>query len=400
MPLLVVASARPELLERRPGWGGGKANAATVSLRPLSEVETARLLGLLLEQPLLSADTQHDLVARAGGNPLYAEEYVRMVRDGRFTGDRLPETVQGIIAARLDALPPEEKLLVQDAAVIGKVFWSGTLAAIGGEASRAIEQRLHALERKEFIRYERRSSVANESEYAFRHVLVRDVAYAQIPRAARADKHRVTAEWIESLGAGRAEDRAEMLAHHYAAALEFARASGQPTDELEARARLAFADAGERALALSAIPTALHFFTNALELWPEEDEAWPSLVLRQAQADMSIRQRGEQPLVPRALERMLARGDVENAAEAELVSPTATGSRGGTTRRSAGWIMRALVADLAASPSKAKTYAELSRFLMVGGRYDEAVEVGREALALAQELGLREAAVKRSEQHR
>jgi len=141
VPLLVVASARPELLERRPGWGGGKANATTVSLRPLSEVETARLLSLLLEQPLLSADTQHDLVARAGGNPLYAEEYVRMLRDGRFTGERLPETVQGIIAARLDALPPQEKLLVQDAAVVGKVFWSGTLAAIGGETGLAIEER-------------------------------------------------------------------------------------------------------------------------------------------------------------------------------------------------------------------------------------------------------------------
>ena len=391
VPLLVVASARPELLDRRPGWGGGKANAATVSLRPLSEVETARLLGLLLDQPLLSADTQHDLVARAGGNPLYAEEFARMLRDGRFTGEHLPETVQGIIAARLDALPPEEKLLVQDAAVVGKVFWSGTLAAIGDDARWTIEERLHALERKEFIRRERRSSVANESEYAFRHVLVRDVAYAQIPRAGRADKHRLTAEWIESLGAGRAEDRAEMLAHHYAAALEFARASGQPTDELEARARLAFADAGERALALSAIPTALHFFTNALELWPEEDEAWPSLVLRQAQADMSIRQRGEQSLVPRALERMLARGDVENAAEAELVLADCdwfAGRNDSTFSRLDH--ARALVADRAASPSKAKTYAELSRFLMVGGRYDEAVEVGREALALAQELGLRE----------
>jgi class 3 adenylate cyclase/tetratricopeptide (TPR) repeat protein len=391
VPLLVVASARPELLERRPGWGGGKANATTVSLRPLSELETARLLALLLEQPLLSADTQHDLVARAGGNPLYAEEYVRMLRDGRFTGERLPETVQGIIAARLDALPPKEKLLVQDAAVVGKVFWSGTLAAIGGETGRAIEERLHALERKEFIRRERRSSVANESAYAFRHVLVRDVAYTQIPRAGRADKHRVTAEWIESLDASRAEDRAEMLAHHYAAALEFARASSQRTDELEARARLAFRDAGERALALSAIPTALHFFTNALELWPEDDDAWPSLVLRQAQADMSIRQRGEQPLVPRALERMLSRGDVENAAEAELLLADCdwfAGRNDSTFSRLDH--ARALVADRPSSPSKAKTYAELSRFLMVGGRYDEAVEIGQEGLVLAQELGLRE----------
>jgi class 3 adenylate cyclase/tetratricopeptide (TPR) repeat protein len=391
VPLFIVATARPELLERRPGWGGGKANAATVSLRPLSDVETARLLGLLLEQPVLAADTQHDLVARAGGNPLYAEEYARMLRDGRFKGEALPETVQGIIAARLDALPPDEKLLVQDAAVVGKVFWSGTLAAIGGEARWTIEERLHALERKEFIRRERRSSVASEGEYAFRHLLVRDVAYAQIPRAGRADKHRLAAEWIDSLGSGRAEDRAEMLAHHFGAALEFARASGQETAELETRARYAFRDAGERALALSAIPTALRFFANALEVWPEKHEEWPSVVLRHAQADMSVSQGGEQPQVERALERMLEAGDVEDAAEAELLLAECDWFAG---RSDSAFSRldhaRALMADRPASKSKATTYAENSRFLMLASRTDEAVEVGRQALALAKEIGLRE----------
>src|SRR5215212_7883826 len=256
VPLLVVATARPELLERRPGWGGGKANAATVSLRPLSDLETARLLGVLLEQSVLAAEVQGQLLARAGGNPLYAEEYARMLKDGRFTGEALPETVQGMIAARLDALPADEKQLIQDAAVVGKVFWSGALAAIGNAPRWTVEEALHALERKEFVRRERRSSVASEGEYAFRHVLVRDVAYAQIPRVGRAEKHRLAAEWLESLGADRAEDRAELLAHHYGAALEFARASGQPTAELEARARVALRDAGERAAALSALPAA------------------------------------------------------------------------------------------------------------------------------------------------
>jgi class 3 adenylate cyclase/tetratricopeptide (TPR) repeat protein len=391
VPLFIVATARPELLERRPGWGGGKANAATVSLRPLSDVETVRLLGLLLDQPVLDADTQHDLVARAGGNPLYAEEYARMLRDGRFTGERLPETVQGIIAARLDALPPEEKLLVQDAAVVGKVFWSGTLAAIGGEARWTIEERLHALERKEFIRRERRSSVASEGEYAFRHLLVRDVAYAQIPRAGRADKHRLAAEWIDSLGSGRAEDRAEMLAHHFGAALEFARASGQETAELETRARYAFRDAGERALALSAIPTALQFFANALEVWPDKDQDWPSVVLRHAQADMSVSQGGEQPQVERALERMLETGDLEDAAEAELLLAECDWFAG---RSDSAFSRldhaRTLMADRPASESKARTYAENSRFLMLASRTEEAVEVGQQGLALAKELGLRE----------
>jgi tetratricopeptide (TPR) repeat protein len=254
-----------------------------------------------------------------------------------------------------------------------------------------VEERLHALERKEFIRRERRSSVASEGEYAFRHVLVRDVAYAQIPRAARADKHRLTAEWIDSLGSGRAEDRAEMLAHHFAAALEFARASGQETPELERRARLAFRDAGERALALSARPTALHFFAQALELWPEEADDWPSLALRYAQTDMSVRQHGAQPLAVAALDRLLAAGAVESAAEAEVVlaeSDWFAGRSDSTFARLEH--ARRLIADRPPSASKAKTYAETSRFLMLANRSSEAVEVGRESLALAQELGLRE----------
>src|SRR5206468_2219826 len=144
-----------------------------------------------------------------GGNPLYAEQYVRMLAE-REAGDELPESVQGIIAARLDSLPAHEKSLLQDASVVGKVFWLGALGAT--------EQQLHPLQQKEFLQRARRSTVEGETEYSFKHVLVRDVAYGQIPRADRAQKHVRTAEWIESLG--RPEDHAEMLAHHYANALE------------------------------------------------------------------------------------------------------------------------------------------------------------------------------------
>jgi len=129
----------------------------------------------------------------------------------------LPETVQGIIAARLDSLASDEKALLQDAAVIGKVFWLGVLDAT--------EQQLQPLRQKEFVQRARRSSVEGETEYAFKHALVRDVAYGQIPRAERSRKHLRAAEWIESLG--RPEDHAEMVAHHYVNALELARASGQ-----------------------------------------------------------------------------------------------------------------------------------------------------------------------------
>src|SRR5436305_11201787 len=150
----------------------------------------------------------------------------------------LPETVQGLIAARIDGLAPDEKALLQDASVIGKVFWPGALPG-------ADDRMMHALERKEFIRRDRRSSIAGETQYAFLHALVRDVAYGQIPRAERAGKHRRAAEWLVSLG--RPEDHAEMLAHHYLQALDLSHAARLETAELVEPARLALREAGDRA---------------------------------------------------------------------------------------------------------------------------------------------------------
>ena len=197
-----------------PGWGGGKTNALTLSLAPLSGNETAELVHALLERAAIPADVQATLLERAGGNPLYAEEFVRLL-DERADGAALPETVQGIIAARLDVLDREEKELLQDAAVLGRVFWVGG----AGTRPREAEAALHRLERREFVQRERRSTVAGETEYAFRHALVREVAYEQIPRAQRGEKHRRVADWLETLG--RSEDLAELLAHHYLAVLEY-----------------------------------------------------------------------------------------------------------------------------------------------------------------------------------
>jgi hypothetical protein len=275
VPLLVVCTARPELLARRPGWGGGKPNAVTLSLAPLSEEDTARLIGLLLGRAVFEAGQQAVLLARAGGNPLFAEQYVQMLAD-QAAGSELPvpESVQGIIGARLDLLTPPEKRLLHDAAVIGKVFWPGAVAALsatadGGELGEvALEGCLHGLERKQFVRRERASSVAGQTQYAFTHVLVRDVAYGQIPRAARADRHTRAAGWIESLG--RAEDHAEMLAHHYQSALELARAANRDTADLAPKARAALQAAGDRAVALNALAPAAGYYQAALALWPDD----------------------------------------------------------------------------------------------------------------------------------
>jgi predicted ATPase len=233
----VAGTARPELLSRRPGWGGGKPNALTLSLSPLSDGETAELVHALLERSVLAAEVQQTLLERAGGNPLYAEEFVRMLSERGEDELPVPETVQGLIAARLDGLSPEEKALLQAVSVLGKVFWLGAATELAEIERWSAEERLHSLERKEFLRRERRSSVAGEVEYAFRHLLVRDVAYGQIPRGVRADKHRVAARWIESLG--RPEDHAEMLAHHYLLALELSRAAGQPTADIAEAAPIA-----------------------------------------------------------------------------------------------------------------------------------------------------------------
>ena len=300
VPMLVVCTARPELLDRRGGWGGGKRNALTVALSPLADTDIARLISTLLEQALLPAETQVMLLSTAAGNPLYAEEYVRMLIDrghlqhdgGRWrltVGAELPvpESVHGLIAARLDDLPADQKRLLQDAAVLGKVVWLGALAAMSGINRYEAETRLHALERREMLRRERRSSVAADTEYAFRHVLMRDVAYGQIPRIQRADKHRRAAAWIESLSVDRG-DAPDMLAHHYARALEYARDTGQPTEELELRTRLALRDAGDRATALSSLTAAQQHYKAALALWPKHDAAWPELVIATADAGLGM----------------------------------------------------------------------------------------------------------------
>ncbi len=385
VPILVVCTARPELLERRAAWGGGKLNATTLSLSPLSDEETARLFAALLDQPLLEADLQQRLLAHAGGNPLYAEQYAQMHAESGDTDEiPIPESVQGIIAARLDLLASEEKLLLQDASVLGKVFWLGGL---GGSRATG-EQHLHALERKGFVQRARQSSVADEAEYAFRHVLVRDVAYGQIPRAARSEKHRRAADWIEALG--RPEDHAEMLAHHYVSALELARAAGKSARDLEERGREALDRAGDRALALNAYPTAAHFYERALELWPG-DSSERARLLFHAGRSRYLAQQGGQEELEEATRALVELGERETAAEAELTLYELILRKGQRDLGDA-HLERAeeLLADAPASRSKAFVLVCTALSHMLAGRSREAVDAGQEALEMAGKLELDE----------
>jgi class 3 adenylate cyclase/tetratricopeptide (TPR) repeat protein len=391
-PLLVIGTARPELLERRPGWGGGKPNAATLSLSPLSEDEIAQLLGSLLERAVVPAELQTALLVRAGGNPLYAEEFARMVSERGVAPTEespLPETVQGIVAARLDALSADDKTLLQDAAVIGKVFWSGALAAMNGLQRWTVEESLHRLERREFVRRERRSSVATETEYAFRHVLIRDVAYGQIPRAQRAEKHQRAAAWIEALSADR-EDRAEMLAHHYLKALEFARATGQGIESLSERAFVALRDAGDRADALGASGVAADFYREALELIPEDHPERGHLLARYGEslfwADWRTDSAG---ILEEASQRLLGDGNLEEAAGAEVMLGIFYWYRVERERASPHFERAAaLIEDAPSSRGKTEVLSDLARFAMLDDKDARALDLGREALSMADELGI------------
>ncbi len=384
VPLLIVATSRPELLSRRPGWGGGKPNALTISLSPLSEGETRSLVATLVEQAVIPMSVREAVLERAQGNPLYAEEFARLVGEGGQLED-LPESVQGIIAARLDGLTRDEKELLQDAAIMGKVFWSGALAQMRDLPRPAVEDRLHALERKEFVRRERRSSVAGETEYAFRHILVRDVAYGQIPRAVRGERHATAADWIESLG--RPADHAELLAQHYLSAIELARAVGRSTEPYAERARTALREAGDRATSLNAFAAAARYYRAALELMVPADAERPSVLFRYGKALRVSEEAGAEVLAEAEI-GLRAAGDLELAAEAAVLQAELAWFAGDGERTSEHLARAAdLVDDLPPSFSKAYVLSDLSRYHMLAGRWQEAIRDGGHALEIAEALG-------------
>jgi tetratricopeptide (TPR) repeat protein len=294
------------------------------------------------------------------------------------------ESVQGIIAARLDALSAEEKSLIHDAAVIGKVFWLG---AVGGK-----QEILHGLERKEFVQRARRSSIAGETEFAFSHLLVRDVAYGQIPRPERAKKHRQAAEWIETLG--RPEDHAEMLAHHWRAALSLALAAGQAADEgLLSRARQALSNAGDRASSLNAPASAVAYYGEALDLWPADAQP-PQLLFRFGKALHLAGDTRQIEALERAREALVAAGDRESAAEAEsflAVDAWLRGQRDDVFEHLAR--ARDLVTGGPPSAAKARVLATSARYQALAAQHAAALEGTREALDLAETLGLEEVTV-------
>ena len=267
VPVMLVGTARPELFERQPGFAASGA-VSRINLGPLSAAETARLVAGLLGEFDERARTVGAVVERSEGNPFFAEQSVRLLGDAA-AGAPLPDTVQAVIAARLDSLPAEQKELLGDAAVVGNVFWDGALAAMRGHDGRELEGVLSGLLQRQLIRRLRESSLKGEREYAFVHALAREVAYGQLSRAARAHKHAAVAAWLEAIGSARLEDLAEALALHSVTALELARAAGlgELADSLTGQAVRYLTLAGDRSLQLD-VASAERKYRRALDLLP------------------------------------------------------------------------------------------------------------------------------------
>ena len=397
VPLLVLCTARPELYERSPGWGGGKRNSNTISLSPLGPENTARLLAVLLQRAVLPAETQTRLIEQAGGNPLYAEEFVRMLDDkglltpdGLLTDDeiRVPENVQALIAARLDTLAPDRKALLHDAAVIGKVFWSGAVAEMNGIDEQTVRVGLHELVRKELVRAVRESSVKDQTEYAFWHALVRDVAYAQIPRAGRARKHVAAAEWVEGMAGGRATDHAELLAYHYDRALELVRVTDPDSDihPLVDAARRAFELAGDRTLSLD-LEKAFTYYMRAADLFGDSDVGRGRLLLKALQARGRSLDMARQ-LAEEAIAIFRAAGDEVREGDGLMMLSHLTWLRGDAARSRE--LDVAALEKLERHPPGEELLRAYSRHagqLAIGGKSKEALVSVEKALQLGERLG-------------
>jgi class 3 adenylate cyclase len=397
-PLLLIATARPELLEQRPGWGA-RTHGTTVELDALSSEDAVTMLDELLGGTL-PAGVREVVVQRAEGNPFFVEELVGTLidrhllelQDGSWKLSELPpdfavpDTVQAVVAARVDLLGSAEKQALQAASVIGRIFWAGPVY----ELVRGVEPDLRVLEERDFIRRRAGSSIAGDREYAIKHALTREVAYASVPKARRATLHAAFARWLERTGAAR-DEYAPLLAHHYTEATQPEDAdlawAGKERElaELRSSALSWLRRAAELAIGRFEIDDALALLHRALGLGPNNPQRaaiWKEI----ARANV-FRYDGEAFWT--AMQRSLE-GEADQAAQADAYSELAFQSamRAGMWKRRPepqlieGWIARAL--ELSAPNTSARARALIARaYLDPEQSGDAAVE----ASELADRLG-------------
>jgi class 3 adenylate cyclase len=282
-PILLLAIARPELLDARPQWAGGKLNATTILLEPLGPEDAAHLIANLVEDQDLARAVQDRIGETAEGNPLFVEELVAMLvdrgvlkREGGgwhvvddLQGVSVPPSISALVAARLDHLEPMERDLIGRASVVGKVFQRSAVAELSPPEGRDdLGARLMRLVRKELVRPDRSAAVGDEA-FRFRHLLVRDAAYASLTKEQRADLHARFADWLEQIAGDRLREYEEVIGYHLEQAFNYRSELGL-TDDLTAslggRAMRHLRAAGQRALARNDRPAALNLLARAAAL--------------------------------------------------------------------------------------------------------------------------------------
>jgi DNA-binding SARP family transcriptional activator len=272
-PVLLLCLARPELLEDRPAWAGGKLNATSILLEPLSEHEADLLIENLEADPL-AAEVRARITEAAEGNPLFLEQMLAMVGEHAAGGElTVPPTIHALLAARLDRLGRNERASLERAAVIGRTFWKGALEALAPElAAAAVDESLESLIRRDLIRPDR-SLFPGEDAFRLRHILIGDTAYESIPKSERAELHERFADWLEQTAADREREYEEILGYHLERAYWYHEELGSVAAEqraLAARAAERLAAAGRRASARGDMTAAVRLLTRAAALLEEE----------------------------------------------------------------------------------------------------------------------------------
>jgi class 3 adenylate cyclase len=402
LPLLVICTARPELRERHPSWTSTITGTVSISLPPLRDSDISTMYSLMFGQRV----TPEPLVELADGNPLYAQEYVRMLLEGgmlRPAGSEwtlkagepppMPDNVQAVIANRLDLLDPSDRAILQAAAVVGRQFWPGAVAAAVGQPIDTVEWALRRLEQRDLIQEQPLSTMAGQLEYRFRHILVRDVCYQRLPRVDRVLRHLRTADWLETVSDGRQIDLAEVLANHRWATHEIARTLGEDPGPYAPAAREALHKAARRAYALHALDTANEWVERAcgLGLPPE-----PALELFCAELafyrdrDGFLRDGGIARVTALA-DQLTAAADLAGAAKAWTLLGTAAWSQADRPATLA-YLDRAveLFDSLPDTPEKASALLELARAHMLNFEVEPAMLAADAAAEMAERLGLAE----------
>ena len=305
-PILLVCLARPELLEERPGWAGGKTNATTILLGPLSEADSSRLVELRFPSEVLGGGARERILDVAEGNPLFIEQLGAMLAEAgeAALGGPLPQTIQALLAARLDRLSPQLREAIDRAAVIGRDFAPSAVVELHPDAARPeVPGALRALVGKLLLQ-PGRSAFAGEETYRFQHQLVRDVAYASVPKGLRAELHERFADWLERTVEERDAEYQEILGYHVEQAFLYRAELGLPgLDELGARAGALLFGAGRRAATRGDVPAAIGLLSRAAAVAPAGDASRADLLTELAEA---LREGGDFSRADRVLAEALA----------------------------------------------------------------------------------------------